>query len=193
MRIESAIVSAARIATTPLSSETGSPETRAASSSSETAKQAAQQYGDRGERGEPERRDHDEVAARHGQDRAEEVLEQVHVERARRRDEHDACGDPGVEDDRERLVARRAAARAQPLDRDRADHGRDERGQHRRDAEQVADRDAREGDVADPVADQAHLALDEEEADGRREHAHDRAGDERQPHELELKHRGADV
>ena len=37
MRIERAIVSAARIVTTAFSSDTGRPETRAASSSSETA------------------------------------------------------------------------------------------------------------------------------------------------------------
>ena len=136
----------------------------------------------------PEHEHRPEVVARHGEDRAEEELEEVDVERAGLRDEHDACGDAGVEDERERLVARRSAAGAQPLDRERADHRRDERGQHRRDAEQVPERDPRERDVAEAVADQRRLPLDEEEPDGRREQADDRAGREREPHELELKH-----
>ena len=95
---------------------------------------------------------------------------------------------PGVEDERERLVAGCAAAGAQPLDRQRADHGCDERRQHRRDAEQVAERDAGERDVPEAVADQRGLPLDEEEADGRREQPDDRARREREAHELEVKH-----
>ena len=64
----------------------------------------------------------------------------------------------------------------------------DQRGQHRREPEQVAGRDAGERDVADPVSDQAELPLDEEEADRGREQADDRARGEREPHELEVKH-----
>ena len=64
----------------------------------------------------------------------------------------------------------------------------DERGQDGRDAEQVAERDAGECDVPEAVADQRCLPLDEEEADGRREQADDRARRKRKPHELEVKH-----
>ena len=55
-------------------------------------------------------------------------------------------------------------------------------------AEQVAGGHTGEGDVPDPVADQAQPPLDEEEADCGRQQAHDCARRERKPHELELKH-----
>ena len=188
MRIETPIVSAASIETSAFSSGTGRPATRAPSSSSATATSARISTRDREQRAQPEHGDHDEVAARDGQDRAEQVREQIRVQRACRRDEHDAAGDARVEDDRERLVAGGAPARAQPLDPRGADQRGDERRPHRRDAEQVAGRDAGERDVTDAVADQAHLTLHEEEADRRREHADDRARGEREPHELEIKH-----
>ena len=110
IRIESAIVSAASIVDRRRSAAAPAAPTRAptprrarprAAPRSSTAITASEPS--------PSDRDHDEVAARHRQDRAEEVLEEVHVERAGRRDEHDARRDPGVEDDRERLVAGRAA------------------------------------------------------------------------------------
>ena len=108
------------------------------------------------------------VAARDRQDRAEEVREEVRVQRAGRRDQHDTAGDAGVEDDRERLVAGRARRRARSHSIPAAPiNAATSAVQHRRDAEQVAGGDAGERDVADAVADQAHLALDEEEADGR--------------------------
>ena len=187
-RIESAIVTAASAAVSALRAATGSPATRAPSSSTTTATSGAVEQRDQRERGGAERRDHDEVGARHRQDRAEQELEEVDVERARGRHEHDAARDPRVEDERERLVARRPAPGAQSLDRERAGDGDDERRQHERQVEQVADRDAGEGDVADPVADQAQPALHEEEADGRREQSDDDARAEREPHELEVKH-----
>ena len=128
-----------------------------------------------------------QVLARHREDRAEEEREQARVERAGGRDQHDARRDARIEEQRERLVAGGLAARAQPLDRDRAEHRGHERGADRRDAEQIAERDSREGDVADAVADEAHPALHEEEPDRRREHADDRAGREGQPHEVGVK------
>ena len=151
--------------------------------------EAAEQDGDRRERAEPEHEHRPEIVARDGEDRAEQELEEVDVEGARARDEHDPRGDAGVEDERQRLVARGAAPRAQPLDRERPDDRGDERGQHGRDPEQVAERDSGEGDVPEAVADQRRLALDEEEADGRGEQADDGARREREPHELEVKHR----
>ena len=107
-----------------------------------------------------------------------EKREEARVQRTGRRDEHDAGRDTRVEEQRERLVADGLAPRAQPLDGDGAEDGRHEGRTDRRDAEQVAERYSGEGDVADAVADEAHPALDEEEADRRREHAHDRAGGE---------------
>ena len=102
--------------------------------------------------------------ARHGEDRAEEVLEEVDVQRAGLRDEHDAERDAGVEDERERLVAGRSAPRAEELDRDPAEHGDDERGEDGRDVEQDPGGDAGERDVADAVPDERLPSLDEEEA-----------------------------
>ena len=122
---------------------------------------------DRTERERAERGDDGEIAARDGEDRAEQVLEQVDVERAGARDEHDTERDPRVEDEGERLVTGRATLRAQPLDRDRAEDRGDECCEHRRHVEQIAGSDAREGDVTDAVADERLPALDEEEADGR--------------------------
>ena len=151
--------------------------------------EAAEQYGDRRERAEPEHEHRPEVVARDREDRAEQELEQVDVESTRTRDENDARGDAGVEDERESLVARGAAPRPEPLDRERPHDRGNEGGQHGRDAEQVAERDSREGDVPEAVADQRCLALDEEESDGRGEQADDRARREREPHELEVKHR----
>ena len=90
-----------------------------------------------------ERRNEREVAARDGEDRPEQVLEEVDVERADRRDEHDPCRDPRVEDERERLVARGPAAAPQHLDRDAAENRGRERGQHRRHVEQEPGRGIR--------------------------------------------------
>ena len=59
-------------------------------------------------RTEPEHRP--QVVARHRQDRAEEELEEIHVERPRARDEHDTRSDARVEDEREREVAGGVAA-----------------------------------------------------------------------------------
>ena len=69
--------------------------------------------------------------------------------------------------------------RPQPLDRNGADDGRDERGADGRDAQEVARRDVCESDLPDPFADQAHPALDEDEADRGREQTDDRARRER--------------
>ena len=189
MRIESAIVSAASTVTTRVEQRHGQPRDARRLLVERDGEQAAQQHRDR--------RRASRGRATRSRRRSPRVTVRIEPNRYWKRftlsapaDETSTtpAGDPGVEDDRERLVAGGAAAGAQPLDRDRADHGCDERRQHRRDAEQVAGRDAREGDVADAVADQAQLALHEEEADRGREHAHDRAGGEREPHELELKH-----
>ena len=83
------------------------------------------------ERARPEHEHDPEVGARHGQDRAEQKLEEVHVERSGAGDEYDPGGDAGIEDEREGLVARSAAARAQPFDRQRPQHSRHEGRQHR--------------------------------------------------------------
>ena len=123
----------------------------------------------------------------HREDRAEEEGEQARIERPGGRDQHDARRDPGVEKQREGLVAGRLAACAEPLDRDSAEHRRHERRADRRDVEQVAERDAGEGDMADAVPDQAHPALHEEEAHRRREHAHDGPGREGEAHEIGFK------
>ena len=66
--------------------------------------------------------------------------------------------------------------------------GRDERRQDGRDAEQVAGGDAREGGVAHAVADEAHVSLDKEEADGRSKEADHGSRRERQAHELTVEH-----
>ena len=65
----------------------------------------------------PEPRDERDVAPRDREDRAEEVLVEADVERARRGDEDDPERDPRVEDERERLV-RAAPPRDRHLDRD---------------------------------------------------------------------------
>ena len=72
-----------------------------------------------------------QVLARDGEDRAEEEREEVDVEGARRGREHDARREARVEEERERLVADRLVARAQPLDADRAGHRGHERRQRR--------------------------------------------------------------
>ena len=174
-RIESATVTAASAATTMFSASDRHPGDPRALLVDDRAREGSIQERDHGEAGSAERGDHHEVATRHGEDRAEEVLEQVHVQLTRGRHEDDTERDTRVEDERERLVTRSAAARAEQLDRDAAEHRRDERGQDRRDAEEDARRDARKGDVSDPVSDERLAALHEEEAHGRRQHADDRA------------------
>ena len=84
-----------------------------------------------GEARNAEDRDDDHVLARDSQDRAEEILKEVDVERAGERDEHDAARDPGVEDERQRLVTGRMPLSPQPLDRHAADHRGDQRGKDR--------------------------------------------------------------
>ena len=116
-----------------------------------------------------------ESLQRHGEDRAEEELEEVHVEPAGARDENDPERDARVEDERECLVAAGAAAAAQPLDRERADDGERKRRQDRARRRAGIRGDAGERDVAEPVADERRLPLDEEEADRRGEQADDRA------------------
>ena len=108
----------------------------------------------------------------------EEELEQPDVEPVCRRDENEAERDARVEDERECLVACRPAARSEPLDGERARHREGERRQHRGDIEQISGRDAGEGDVAEAVADEGLLPLDEEEPDRRREDADDGADGE---------------
>ena len=146
---------------------------------------------DRGERKAAEHEHDPEVATRDGQDRAEEELEEADVEPVRARDQHDAKGDAGVEDERERLIAARPAPRAQPLDRECADDGEAERCQHGRDAEQVAGGDPGERDVAEAVADERLAPFDEEEPDRGGEDADDDADGEGEAHELELEHQCA--
>ncbi len=153
--------------------------------------QAAIQQPDDGQRGEPERENDPQVVERHGQDRAEQELEQVDVQPARARHEHHPECDSRVEHERERLVAGCPAPGPQPLDREAAEHREHERRQDRRDPEQVPGRDTGEGDVPEPVADERGSALDEEEPDRRREHADDRADGEGEPHELEIEHQCA--
>ena len=188
IRIETATVVAASTARTTFRNATGTPgDARALLVERDRGERAVEER-DRRQPADPQGRDECEVGAGRRQDRAEEKAEEVDVERAGHRDQDDAGRDARVEDERERLVAGRVLAGAQPLDRTgSADRG-DQRGQHRRQPEQVPGGDSREGDVADPVADQAELALDEEEADRRREQADDRAGGEGEPHELEVKH-----
>ncbi len=152
------------------------------------ADQAAIEKRDRRQRHAPEREHHPQVVAGHREDRSEEVLEQAYVESVRARDEHDAERDPGVEDDRQRLITGRAAARAEPFDRERSHHGEAERGEDRRHAEQVPGGDSRERDVPETVAHQRLSPLDEEEADRGREDADDRSDGEGEAHELELEH-----
>ena len=50
--------------------------------------------------------DHAHVVPRDREDRAEEELEEPHVQAVRARDQHDTERDPRVEDERQRLVAR---------------------------------------------------------------------------------------
>ncbi len=71
--------------------------------------------------------DQREIRPRDGQDRAEQVLEEIDVEGARAGDEHDTERNARIEDERERLVAGRPTARAEELDGDAAENGGDER------------------------------------------------------------------
>ena len=168
-RIESAIVTAASATVSEFSADDREPGDACAFLVHDDGDERPVEQRDHCQRAGAERGDHGEVAARHRQDRAEEELEEVHVQRARRRHEHDAARDAGVEDQRERLVTRSSAPGADPFDRQAAGDRDDERREHERQVEQVAERDAGERDVADPVADEAEPALHEEEADRRRE------------------------
>ena len=71
------------------------------------------------------------MTTRHREDRAEQILEQVDVQRARCGDEHHAERDPRIEDESERLVARGPSPRAQELDGDAAQDRSDERCEDR--------------------------------------------------------------
>ncbi len=135
-----------------------------------------------------ERRDERQIRARDGQDRAEEVLEEIDVQRTSGRDENHPERDARVEDERKGLITCGPAARAQQLDRDAAHDCEDERGEDRRHVEQDPRRDAGERDMSDAVARQRLPALHEEEPDSRRQHTDDGARAEREPHELSLEH-----
>ena len=63
----------------------------------------------------------------------------------------------------------------QPLDRERADHGHEQRGPQRPHLEQQSRGDAGEREVADAVAHERQALLHEEDADQRRAHADRRA------------------
>ena len=191
IRIEIPTVSAARTATTVLSERDRSARDAASLLVEHDRDEAPVEERDRGQRDAAEREHDPEVVPGHGEDRAEEELEEPDVEAVRARDEDDAERDPGVEDERERLVAGRPAARAEPFDRERADDGEAERRQHGRDAEQVARGDTGEGDVAEPVADERLPPLHEEEPDCGREDADHDADGEGEPHELEVEHQCA--
>ena len=166
----------------------GAPATRLPSSSSTAATSPRYRIAIAVSENVAERDDDPEVVPRHGEDRAEEELEQPDVEAAGARDEHHPERDSGVEDERERLVARGAAPGTKPFDREGAHDGEQERRQDRRDAEQVARRDARERNVSQAVAHERLPPLDEEEAHGRGQDPDDRADGEREAHELELEH-----
>ena len=106
--------------------------------------------------------------------------------------EQHAAGDAAVEHERQGEVAAGAAALAHQLDDDRADdRGDDGAGQRERvlrhqpgpAADEPAERDTGEGDVADAVAQERHPALDEERADDRCRRADQHGGDERALHE----------
>ena len=150
-------------------------------------RQRSVEKGDRREAAEAQHGDDDQVLPRHGEDRAEEEGEEVDVRRrptrpARLRPRgpcRRAAPAPG---------RRRPGAAIEPLDADGARDRGDERREHRRDAEQVPGGHAREGRVADAVPDEAHVPLDEEEADRRREDADDGPRREREPHELSVEH-----
>jgi len=109
IRIETPIVSAASIEMSAFKSGTGKPAPRGLLVERHRDERT-HQHGDRQQRTEPEHRNHDQVATRYRQNRAEEIGEEVRVQRARRRDENDAAGDARVEDDRKRLVTRRCRA-----------------------------------------------------------------------------------
>ena len=109
IRMEIPTVSAARTATTVLRSATGAPGDATSLLVQHDRDEPAIEERDRGERKAAEHEHDPEVAARDGQDRAEEELEEADVEPVRARDQHDAEGDAGVEDERERLIAARPA------------------------------------------------------------------------------------
>ena len=132
MRIETAIVTAASATVERVQRGDREPCDTCALLVDDDRDERPVEQRDHGERAGAERGDHGEVAAGHGEDRAEEELEEVHVERARGRHEHDAARDPRVEDQRERLVARGSAPGADPLDRQAAGDRDDERRQHER-------------------------------------------------------------
>jgi hypothetical protein len=119
--------------------------------------------------GRTQRSEDDEVALSRRGDRTEEVGIEVRRSAALGlAHEHDAPGDPAVEEDRERDVAAGAAARADELDRHRPDQGGDQRRGDRRPAGEQPHGDTGQRDVAQPVADQCETALDDVEPDHRR-------------------------
>ena len=110
--------------------------------------------------------------------------EEVDVQRTGRGGEHDPEGEPRIEEERERLIAHGLSPGAQPFDADRAGNGRNERGQDRGDAEQVAGGNSGERGVPDSVPDEAHVPLHQKEPHGRRQEADDGPRGEREAHEL---------
>ncbi len=188
MRIASATVSAASTAITMFSASTGTPATRLPSSSHDGADEPTVEEPDRAERRDAEREHDPEVGPGDGENRPEEVLEEIDVECPGARDQHDTEGETDVEDESERLIAGCPGPGAQELDGDGTDDGEAEGHGDRRHVEEHARGNPGERDMAETVADQRLPTLDEEEADGRRQHAHDGADGKGEAHELEVQH-----
>ena len=100
-------------------------------------------------------------------------------------DEQHAAGDAAVEHQRQRDVAAGAPLLADQLDDDRAERRDDDRGEHRGGAEQEAQRDAGQRDVADAVAHERQPPLHEEDADGGRGEPDEQRRQQRPLHEVE--------
>src|SRR5690606_6108237 len=138
-----------------------------------------------------------QVGERHGGDRAEEVAVEVGRRPAGDPDEEDAAGDAAVEEQGEGEVAAGAAAFADDLDEHRPDDRGDDGardgehvplGEAQRPADKPAERDAGEGHVPDPVAEQGETPLDEVGAHDRGDEADEDGGDEGPLHERAGEH-----
>jgi len=112
-----------------------------------------------------------------------------------RADEDRAEREPGREHDRHRHVVVRVGGLGDQLDRQRGDHGDDDRRDVRGDpgpkkrVDEQPDGDARERGVRECITDQRELAVNEERADKRRHHRDERAHEKRVVHEHVVEHR----
>jgi len=97
--------------------------------------------------------------------------------------------------DRHRHVVVRVGGLGDQLDRQRGDHGDDDRRDVRGDpgpkkrVDEQPDGDARERGVRECITDQRELAVNEERADKRRHHRDERAHEKRVVHEHVVEHR----